>query len=86
MNFSAEFCKKYDKLEEQVPGSFRELGNFLVVLADLYIVVDQTLPTPFLHHFYTILEVPLIISELPLVQMGHLSAKMTRPQHGLYHF
>jgi hypothetical protein len=33
------------------------------------------------HHFYTILEVPLIISELPFVQMGHLSAKMMRPRH-----
>jgi hypothetical protein len=50
-DFSAEFCQEYDKLEEQVPGSYRELGNFLVVLAELYIVVDQTLPQPFLHHF-----------------------------------
>ena len=37
--------------EDQVAGSYRELGNFLVVLAELYIVVDQTLPIPFLHHF-----------------------------------
>ena len=50
-DFSAEFCQEYDKLEDQVAGSYRELGNFLVVLAELYIVVDQTLPTPFLHHF-----------------------------------
>jgi hypothetical protein len=44
-DFSAEFCHEYDKLEEQVSGSYTELGNFLVVLAELY--VAHTIFTPF---------------------------------------
>lgn len=48
-DFSSDFCQQCDKLEEQVQGSYRELGTFLQVLAELYIVVDQTyfLFTPF---------------------------------------
>lgn len=42
-DFAVEFCHGFDRLEEQVNGSYRELGSFLKVLAELYILVDQAL-------------------------------------------
>ena len=48
--FQQIFCQDTQELEEQVLGSYRNLSSFLVILAELYIVVTQTIPT-FLHHF-----------------------------------
>ena len=51
-DFAVEFCHGFDRHEEQVNGCYRELGSFLKVLAELYILVDQAFGSEsFLLHF-----------------------------------
>ena len=44
-DYSADFCQDTQEFEEQVSGSYRDVSSFLVILAELCIVVDQTIPT-----------------------------------------
>lgn len=53
MDMKSEFCENLGE-DEQVEGAFRQLEEFLLELANLYIHVDKVLSkegSPFLHHF-----------------------------------
>lgn len=53
-DFASEFCTaEKSEFEEPVPGSFREFCSYMIVLANLYISVDQALgpDASFFQHF-----------------------------------
>lgn len=53
LDFKSEFCGNLGD-DEQVEGAFRQLEEYLLELANLYIYVDKVLSkdgSPFLHHF-----------------------------------
>lgn len=51
-DFPTEFCKCLETLDEPVCGSYRELCSYVLVLAAMYIVVDQKLGSEsFFKHF-----------------------------------
>ena len=51
-DFSDAFCQGLEAFEDPVSGSYRDLCSYLLVLAELYILIDQALGSnSFIRHF-----------------------------------
>ena len=51
-DFSSDFCQGLEAFEDPISGSYRDLCSYLLVLAELYILIDQALGSePFIRHF-----------------------------------
>ena len=51
-DFSDAFCQGLETFEDPVSGSYRDLCSYLLVLAELYILIDQALGSnSFIRHF-----------------------------------
>ncbi len=51
-DFAYDFCQGLEAFEDPVSGSYRDLSSYLLVLAELYILVDQALGSnSFIRHF-----------------------------------
>ena len=51
-DFSFDFCQGLEAFEDPISGSYRDLCSYLLVLAELYILIDQALGSEsFIRHF-----------------------------------
>ena len=79
-DFSFDFCQGLEAFEDPISGSYRDLCSYLLVLAELYILIDQALgPESFIRHFGSL---PIYHFRIALGLMVLPSVKKTRQQHG----